>query len=185
MSGFQLFGKFFTHLFWPLKGIIFLEVYLLTWVWAFLRADFMKNGVILLIVLTIFVCIGVTLEMRTRRIIGHFFGHVLRYVFALLIRIVLAWVYLVIGVTIGRMDNRFQPPTVTVNANGHHVNLSVSNRTTTLHYRMGRGIYRLLNRGLNRIIPGRYSVVAVILARIIAILIAIWGVWDIPTFLLT
>ena len=169
---------FLAHIFWPLKGIIYLEVYCLVWIYAMAKAWLGEIGAgILTIVVTIFailVMMGRTNVFwnASGNAFARIAGGILRLIFALLG----AWAFLAWGAINGRIATAREQA---LPGNMREDNLP-------LHYRMGRGIYRLLYNGISLIpVVNRNAMVVAVISRILSILIVFWGVWDLKRFLTT
>lgn len=181
---------FLLHIFWPVKGIIYLEVYLLTWIFWMSWVYFSVYGVILLIVATVLFALAVTFNRvcQLRRAGARLAGAVFHSVIGVITAIFRAWWYLLVGVVNGRVAtaaDQHLPRSIRFD-HGRFRRRRLNNDELPLHYLLGRGLYRLFYR-LIALIPGlngHQNVVATI-ARILGLVVVLWGVWDIPRFLTT
>lgn len=145
---------------WPPKGIIYMEEQLLQWGIALLKG---YSTEIMVIVITIFgigmLLYSANLSRYFRRVRGSIrhLGFGLLYAIR---NILFAWYYLVWGAIHGRVDR------------------SEHGSRTSLHYRFGRWLYRMLYIYVFRFIHNNR--VREIVSRVIALVIIFWGVWNIP-----
>ena len=183
--------KFFLHvlftIIWPVKGIIYMEEQALQWCYAYLSVLLANYGYVFLIIFGIALMISM----------GHY-RHVLRgtrgiiiatliWALTVIVNTVLAWIYLLYGAVNGRIDNSHQPHRISVQRGHHnHLDFRFDANNPTLHYRMGRGLYRIFFNGLTALARVRIfrflqnRQVRSIIARCIALIIIVWGVWHIP-----
>ena len=148
------------HVVWPPKGIIYMEEQLLQWGVALLIG---YSAEIMVIAITIFgigmLLYSANLSRYFRRVRGSAtrLGYGVLYA---LRNILFAWAYLVWGAVHGRVD------------------MSERGSRTSLHYRFGRWLYRMLYIYVFRFIHNNR--VREIVSRVIALVIIFWGVWNIP-----
>lgn len=190
MTTSQLIAKILKGLVWPPKGIIYIEAYLLAWVYGFARAYLIHYGSVLLIVLAIIMAISTTIGTppgHLRRSIWRFVRNVLMQLLVICFRVLTAWIYLCIGIFNGRMANTHQPPTLRVHAGGPHLRFVWDTNHLAWHYRFGRWLYRRFNNLLSRIpnINSRFASLSAILARVICAILVLWNIWDLPRFIFT
>lgn len=176
----EFFSYFLKNLVWPLKGIAFVEFYLLAWVWAFAKDAFITYGIIGLIILTIIFAIRTTMGIPRSSRRDHILRHIIIFFIAIVLRVLLAWVYLGVGVFNGRLDETHIPRTLRIERVGPQIRLRFENHAT-LHYRLGRWVYRRLYTLIGRI-PNINPNWVTVLARIIGGMICFWGVWRIPSY---
>ena len=181
---------FLIHLVWPLKGIIYLEVYLLLWIFWMSGVFLPDYGQILLIVATVLFALAVTFNRvcQLRRAGARLAGAVFHSVIGVITAIFRAWWYLLLGVATGRVAtaaDQHLPWSIRFE-HGRFRRRRLHDDELPLHYLLGRGLYRLFYRLISLIpgLNGHQNVVATI-ARILGLVVVLWGVWDIPTFLTT
>lgn len=163
---------------WPLKGIIYMEEQVIQWGIAIVTvyADFWGPIVIMVF--------GIGMMIRSYNLGAYFrdvrgFGmRMLLGFMAMVANILLAWVFLVWGALRGTLNCGERANTHRVRARGCHLNYQVVGGQASLHYRMGRGLYRLIYNYVFRFISNRN--VRMILSRALALFIILWGVWNIP-----
>ena len=181
----KILGKDLLAIIWPLKGIIYADAVALTILYAYTRA-YIHYGWLIIFGLAVIFAIRSTAGAHTcTRGILRFVGNVLMHIVVICIRVIFAWVYLCIGIFAGRMDNRFQPPTLRVHTGGPHLRFALDSSNLSWHYRFGRWMYRGFNNLLNRIPVIHENNLAAILARVICAILVFWNIWDLPRFLTT
>ena len=181
-------GFIIWNLLWPPKGIIYMEEQIFQWGYVFAKAyiyDNMPNIIILATLYILFVYILFDRPYRPHHAGGHLMRRIIGFLLRLLTTIFLSWFFLVYGALRGQLrGNRgegnarisygLRPRTLVGRAIFSFSRLS-------LHFRLGRGIYRIFYRILGIIPPVRRNArVRSILARVITLLIVLWGVWNIP-----
>lgn len=181
---------FLLHLFWPVKGIIYLEVYLLLWIFWMSGVFLPDYGQILLIIVTVLFALAVTFNRvcQLKRAGAELAGAVFHSVIGVITAIFRAWGYLLLGVINGRIAtsaDQHLPWSIRFE-HGRFRRRRLHDDELPLHYLLGRGLYRLFYRLISLIpgLNGHQNVVATI-ARILGLVVVLWGVWDIPTFLTT
>jgi len=102
--------------------------------------------------------------------------------------IIRGWWYLLLGIANGRVAtaaDQHLPWSVRFE-HGRFRRRRLHEDELPLHYLLGRWMYRMLYRlvGLIPGLNGHQNIVATI-ARVLGLVIALWGVWDIPRFLTT
>ena len=149
---------------WPPKGIIYMEEQILQWGFAWLLS-YSEKIVILAIIL-----FGIGMLIYSAHLSRYFrgvrsgaerFGQGL---FRALRNVIFAWWFLIVGAVRG---------TVSMN--------EPCRRRTSLHYRFGRWLYRMMYLYVFRFIHAPR--VREIVARVAALVIILWGVWEIPSAL--
>lgn len=181
----ELLWYIISNALWPIKGIIMMEerliLYSLT-IGIIYLGDFVGVIAIMLIGLTL----ALTLSFRrTWNGVSGFFSTFCMVCIVTILNIVSAWFYLVYGAINGRVANTHVPRRLAIRRNSHnHVHVVFTNDRPTWHYQLGRGIYRLFFRGVNWVlrilhIPARGFIAATI-ARALALVVILWGVWYIP-----
>lgn len=176
-----LFSVIFSIL-WPLKGIIYMEEQALQWIVAFAKVYFRECGYVLLIIFGI--CLMCSFG-RYRRVVRGAVGLIITaivWLLTLLMNVCLAWMYLIYGAVNGRMTDTHQPRRLSIQRDQRNRLKLVWSRTNpSLHYRLGRWLYRTFNRLLSRIpLVRTNSRFCSGLARVIALVVILWGVWHIP-----
>lgn len=157
---FEMIMHILWNVVWPIKGIIYMEEQLLQWGLAFIIAYSAEIGTIVII------CLGIGMLLYSAHLSRYFRGvrsgarRFAHGVFILLRNILFAWWYLIWGAIHGA------------------VNRDEQGSRTSLHYRFGRWIYRMLYLYVFRFIPR--NDVRRIVSRIVALVIILWGVWNIP-----
>lgn len=185
------FGEFlwdvFLSLIWPPKGIIYFESQVLLWIYAYVKVWVIHNMPILLMAAAIIFVIGCAGFGRTRPHMPRLFWHrAFRTILRVLTNIIFAWGFLVYGALAGQVNN----------TNGeNNANISYTRRIHTgpiwnvvhsftrlsLHFHMGRGIFRLFYRLLGNISMLRENERnRTIIARVLTLIVIFWGVWMIP-----
>lgn len=165
---------------WPIKGIIYMEEQALQWIVAIGSVYLREYGYVLLILFGIALMLSFGHYQRVLRgASGAIFATIVLF-FTVLINVCFAWVYLLYGAINGRMDNSHQPYRLSVRrAPRNRLHLVWDRTNPSLHYRLGRWLYRTINRFLVRFLPDNPRVCSGI-ARVIALVIILWGVWNIP-----
>lgn len=181
-------GFILRNLLWPPKGIIYMEEQLLQWLYVFARTflyDNMPNIIILTTLYILLVYIVFDRPYRPHPIGGHVMRRILGFLLRFITTVFLSWFFLIYGATCGqlrgnigeenaRIHYRIGPRTLIGRAVFSFTRLS-------LHFRFGRGIYRIAYRILGLIPPVRRNArVRSILARVLAMVVVLWGVWNIP-----
>lgn len=189
------FGEFLISvikdLLWPPSGIIYAEVQILMQTYALIKVWLMHYGYVLLIGAAIIFAISCAVFGNTRvrfprPMFNRFFGTLGR----LIVNIVFAWIFLFYGAFAGNETN---------NNGEENARLSYTRRVHTgpiwnvvhsftrvsVHFHLGRGIFRLFYRLLgfiprfnqedDKILRTRRYI-----ARFLAFLVIIWGVWRLP-----
>lgn len=183
--------KFLLHIIWtiiwPVKGIIYMEEQALQWVYAYASVWLANYGYVFLIIFGIALVISMEHYHRVLRgSVNIIFATVVQF-FTIILNVLLAWGYLIYGAVNGRMDDSHQPHRLYVHRAPHNrITLRFEENNTTLHYRMGRGLYRIFFNGLTAL--SRFRIFAFlqrrqvrsIIARCIALVIIVWGMWHIP-----
>lgn len=165
---------------WPIKGIIYMEEQALQWIFAIGTVYLREYGYILLILLGI----GLILSFgHYRRVLYGARGAIVATIVLLVtvvINVCLAWFYLIYGAINGRMADTHQPLRLSVRRNPRNrLHLVLDRTNPSLHYRLGRWLYRTFNRLLLHI-PRINPTFCSALARVIALVVILWGVWNIP-----
>lgn len=174
---------------WPPKGIIYLEAQVLMWIYAFTKVWLMHNGYILLIGVGIILAISYAVFGNTRRGTHRItFHRILHTIIRWLTNIVFAWFFLVYGAACG---------TVVGNTGENNASYSYSRRVhvgpiwnvvhnfsrVSLHFHLGRGIFRIFYRLLGfvpRFNNQTEERTRRIIARALAMVVIFWGIWMIP-----
>ena len=157
---FEMIIHILKNVVWPIKGIIYMEEQLLQWGLAFIITYSAEIGTILII------CLGIGMLLYSAHLNRYFRGvrsnvrRVVHVIFIMLRNILFAWGYLVWGAIHG------------------NVGCNEQGSRTSLHYRFGRWIYRMLYLYVFRFI--HRNNVRRIVSRIVALVIILWGVWNIP-----
>lgn len=176
MTGLEFFLHVLWQIVWPPKGIIYMEEQAVQWIVAITHAYLLEYGYLLIICFGIFLALASVLNLPKIRY-GRTFSRILNSLLNIVLRILLAWVFLIYG-ALASDDN----------GNRGEVNVQVRRRIgfhtlrhTSLHFRLGRWLYRTAYRLLGYI-PAiqRNDRARHIIARIIAMVIILWGVWHIP-----
>ena len=183
--------KFFMHILftivWPIKGIIYMEEQALQWCYAYLSVLLANYGYVFLILFGIALMISMEHYRHVLRGTANIVFATIIQFFTIILNVLLAWCYLVYGAINGRMDDSHQPHRLYVRRAPHnHIVLRFEENNTTLHYRMGRGLYRIFFNGLTAL--SRFRIFRFlqrrqtrsILARGLALVIIVWGMWHIP-----
>lgn len=170
---------------WPLKGIIYMEEQALQWCYAFGRVWITQYGYLLLIIgASIYAIFCVLGHPDSYRSFGRIIINTVVQLLQTIFHIMFAWVYLLYGAINGRMDNSHQPFRVRMHFHGPHPHWVVTRNYPTLHYMLGRWLYRFFYR-IIRWVCNRFNLTlntrqSATIARIMAVLVIIWGVWNIP-----
>lgn len=183
--------KFFMHILftivWPIKGIIYMEEQALQWCYAYLSVLLANYGYVFLILFGIALVISMEHYHRVLRGTANIIFATIIQVFTVILNVLLAWGYLIYGAVNGRMDDSHQPHRLYVHRAPHNrIVLHFEENNATLHYRMGRGLYRIFFNALTAL--SRFRIFAFlqrrqvrsVIARCIALVIIVWGMWHIP-----
>ena len=163
---------------WPIKGIIYMEEQVIQWCLAWVLYYTDSLGVIVIILF------GIGMMLSSYNLGGYFrnvrnFGlRMLLGFLATILNILLAWFFLVWGAIRGTLANAERTNVHRMEVHGRHMHYRVIHGRSGLHYRMGRGLYRLIYTYVFRFIGNNN--VRMILSRALALLIILWGVWNIP-----
>lgn len=163
---------------WPIKGIIYMEEQLIQWGLAFIIAYFDEIGVILVILF------GIGMMIRSAHLSHYFrdvrsmFGRFCLGLLATVLNIFLAWIFLIWGAARGTLARTERANTHRVHAHRHGLHHQVIGGRASLHYRFGRWIFRTLYTYVFRFIPN--TTIREWTARIVALVIILWGCWNIP-----
>lgn len=183
--------KFLLHIIWtiiwPIKGIIYMEEQALQWVYAYASVWLANYGYVFLILFGIALVISMEHYRHVLRGTANIVFATIVQFFTIILNVLLAWCYLVYGTINGRMDDSHQPHRLHVHRAPHNrITLRFEENNTTLHYRMGRGLYRIFFNALTAL--SRFRIFAFlqrrqtrsILARGLALVVIVWGMWHIP-----
>lgn len=183
--------KFFMHILftivWPIKGIIYMEEQALQWCYAYLSVLLANYGYVFLIIIGIALVISMEHYRHVLRGTANIVFATIVQFFTIILNVLLAWGYLIYGAVNGRMDDSHQPHRLYVHRAPHNrITLRFEENNTTLHYRMGRGLYRIFFNGLTAL--SRFRIFRFlqrrqtrsILARGLALVVIVWGMWHIP-----
>lgn len=187
MNGFKFFWEVIISLLWPPKGIIYLEEQMLQWVLAIGKVWFKYHMPEIIIAVTIYLLVMYVVFERTHcHHGGRTIHRVMGFLGRIFLNIALAWAMLIYGALRGEVaGNRGEGNArVTTTATLHRSRLWAVTQSFTrlsLHFRLGRAIYRLVYRVLG-FIPymNNNDRVRHIVARIVAMIIIVWGAWNIP-----
>lgn len=163
---------------WPLKGIIYMEEQVLQWgiLWVLSYTDTL--GVIVIMLFGIGMMLSSYNLGRYFRSVRSFGMRMLLGLLATILNILLAWFFLIWGAVRGTLANMERTNTHRMEVHGRHMHHRVIAGQSSLHYRMGRGLYRLIYTYVFRFIGNNN--VRMILSRALALLIIVWGAWNIP-----
>lgn len=188
MTGFEFLMYVVWSLIWPPKGIIYFEEQLFQWIFAFGSVWMMHNMASIIIAITIYFLFAyIVFERRGCHRHGITAGRsILNFVFRMCVTIAMSWFMLIYGAVRGQINGNRGENNARVTTNityrrGRFYNVVQSFVRLSVHFQIGRGLYSLAYR-LLRYIPfmqdndrARH-----ITARIIALVIILWGVWNIP-----
>lgn len=177
---------------WPLKGIIYMEEQALQWIVAYAHAWIWENGSIILLFFAIIFVLSFVLGSgrRPRRkdtVVGIF--HLL---WSFIVNVCFAWFFLIYGAIAGALEEDQNPQCGVDNARvieniriNHTRCWTTEHRYTRLsvHFRIGRGLFRIFYKVMEYLpILGddRLKTVRKGIARLLALVIILWGVWNIP-----
>lgn len=183
----QFLWEVFLSLIWPPKGIIYFEAQVLMWIYAYCSAWLNHYMPLILMAAAIIFAISCGVFGRTRMhmprgIVHRFFHTIIR----LVVNILFAWFFLIYGALAGQVNN----------ANGeNNAQISYTRRVYTspiwnivhsftrlsLHFHLGRGIFRFFYRLLARIpsLQGNNRRREII-ARVLTLVVCLWGIWNLP-----
>lgn len=176
-------------LFWPPKGIIYFETQVLMWIYTLIKVWLIHNGYILLIAAAIIFAISCAVFGNTRvRMPRMMFHRVWNSFLRVLTNIVFAWFFLVYGATCGevRGNNGENNATISYSRRVHTGpiwNVVHNFSRLSLHFHLGRGIFRLFYWVLGfipRFRNGLEERTRRTIARVLAMVVIFWGVWMIP-----
>ncbi|MDO4189965.1 MAG: hypothetical protein Q4D29_13350 [Lachnospiraceae bacterium] len=172
------------HIMWPLKGIIYAEEQFVLW-HIVLGAGLMTQVVPMLItaMAIYFVIVFVVIGRERPHGPHHHVGGVLRTLLTGLGAIAFSWFFLLLGVWAGESAEAQRAATTTYTYRrrfGRWEGVRSFTRVS-LHFRLGRGLYRLMHRAIGHIpVIARDARVHRAVALIICLVICLWGVWNIP-----
>lgn len=187
MSTGQFLWEVFLSLIWPPKGIIYLETQVLMWIYAFCKVWLIHNMPTIIVALAIIFVIGCVFFGRVRPHMPRGrFHRIIGTIFRVITNIIFAWVMLIYGATAGQVNNTNGENNARISytrrvRTGMIWNVVHSFTRLSLHFYLGRGIFRLFYRLLGYIPRIRENNrVRTIVARILTLVIILWGVWMIP-----
>ena len=188
MTGFEFLLYVIWSILWPPKGIIYMEEQAIQWLVAFSHAWINAYGGAIITVIAIYVVIMFVVFERMPRPAAHggIIGRIFRFVWSMIVVILFAWVFLIVGALVGQREgNRGERFARVENQYTNHItrNFGTTFRITrlSLHFRLGRAIYRFCF-WLTGFIPAiaRNNRLHEVLARVLAMVVILWGVWNIP-----
>lgn len=186
MTGFEMLMSILWQVIWPLKGIIYMEEQILQWGLAFALVYFKHYGYILLIIVALYFVVTYIILSRMLHMPIHI-GGILHFFITIFCVILGAWVLLIFGALVGNHRNRGESVARrTLNYRrplfgGLAIVRSIT--YVSLHFRLGRAIYRGFYRLIGYIpFLGRteYTRFREVVARILALFVILYGVWNIP-----
>lgn len=187
MSTGQFLWEVFLSLIWPPKGIIYLETQVLMWIYAFCKVWLIHNMPTIIVALSIIFVIGCVVFGRVRPHMPRgSFHRIFGTIFRVITNIIFAWGMLIYGATAGQVNNTNGENNARISytrrvRTGMIWNVVHSFTRLSLHFYLGRGIFRLFYRLLGYIPRIRENDrVRTIVARILTLVIVLWGVWMIP-----
>lgn len=181
----ELLWYIISNALWPIKGIIMMEERLVLYtvtIGIMYFGDFI--GVIAIMLVGLMLAFTLSFR-RTWNGVSGFIATFFTVCVVTILNIVSAWFYLVYGAVNGRISNTHIPRRLAIRRNPHnHLRIVFTNDRPTLHYQMGHGIYRFFFRCVNFVlrtlhIPAR-GFISAIIARALALVVILWGVWYIP-----
>ena len=176
MTGLEFFLHVLWQIVWPPKGIIYMEEQAVQWIVAITHEYLLHYGYILIILFGFWIPFSSVFKFPKVRY-GRSFSRMLNSLLNIVIRILFAWVFLIYGALASDDNGNRGEANVQIRRRiGFH-----TLRHTSLHFRLGRWLYRTAYR-LIGYIPAiqRNDRIRHILARVIAMMIILWGVWHIP-----
>lgn len=189
MTGFEFLLFVIGSILWPPKGIIYMEEQAIQWMVAFSHAWINAYGAVFITVIAIYVVIMFVVFERMPHPVAHGGGigrRVFHFIWSMLIVVLFSWIFLIVGALTGeRNGNRGERFARVENQYTNRItrNFGTVYRITrlSLHFRLGRAIYRFCF-WLTGLIPAiaRNNRLHEVLARIMAMVVILWGVWNIP-----
>lgn len=183
----QFLWNVFLSLIWPPKGIIYFETQVLMWIYAFCKVWLIHNMPIIIMAAAIIFVIGSVVFGRTRPHMPRgMFHRVFGTIFRIFTNIIFAWGFLIYGAAIGQVDNTNGEANARISYTrrvhtGPIWNVVHSFTRLSLHFNLGRGIFRLFFYLLGFIPRLREnSRTRGIIARVLTFVVIFWGVWMIP-----
>lgn len=187
MTGTELLLYIFWSLIWPPKGIIYFEEQVLQWIFAFGSVWTRHHMADLLIIIAIyFIFAYIVFERRNCHRHGITAGRsILNFILRMFVAIGMSWFMLVYGAVRGEINGTGGEENATIRTNFTHrrgmfYNVVQSIVRLSVHFQIGRGLYRIAYRILGRVPLVQNDRVRHLVARIIALVIILWGVWRIP-----
>ncbi len=170
----------------PVKGIIYAEEQFLQWHIVLGGVYLQRLMPTIITILAIYFVIMTVFANRQHPFHGghHHFGNILHHIWRFVVTIVFAWFFLLYGVVAGNNEQAQRSATTTYTYRRRFGRMFEGVNTFTrvsLHFRLGRWLYNILYRVLGHI-PAleRNARVHRIVALTIALVICLWGVWNIP-----
>lgn len=179
-------------LLWPPKGIIYFEEQVLQWIYAFGKVWLLNNAPTIIVIVTIYLLIMYVVferrhhHRRHRGMLGRVIGFVGRFLTALFF----TWGFLIYGALRGNLVEEENPDRGEANARYNITRTVYRGRVwsivqpftrISLHFRLGRWLYRGSYRLLGHIAYMRMNdQVRRTTARVLAMVVILWGVWNIP-----
>ena len=173
-----------SNVFWPLKGIIMMEERFILYTLS-IGLIYFGNflGVVFIMVFAIVLAITLNLRRTWNGFLGFMATFIVEFI-AFIFNITFAWFYLVYGAINGRMNESHVPRRLTVRRNRHRVNIAFVANNPGIHYRLGRGIYRLFYRFFSWIIHSLNLTLSNTMisatSRIFTLIVILWGIWYLP-----
>ena len=189
MNG-EFLWEIIVSIIWPPKGIIYMEVQALMWLYTLIKVWLINNGYLLLIGLGIVLAISYSVFGNARpRVPRMGFHRIWHTIIRGITNITFAWFFLIYGAGWGDLNgnNGANNATYTYTRRVHAGpvwNVVHNFSRVSLHFHLGRGIFRIFYRLLGCV--SRFNNnpneerTRVIIARVLAMLVIFWGVWMIP-----
>lgn len=189
MTSGEFFKEILLSLLWPPKGIIYMETQILMWLYAIVKVWLKHNGYVLLIGAGIIFAISCAVFGNTRvRMPRMAFHRIWSTIARVVTNIVFAWFFLIYGAARGEVRGNAGQNNATISHSrrvyvGPVWNVVHNFTRISLHFHLGRGLFRLFYRLLG-LIPrlsnenGERS--RRVIARLLAMVVIFWGVWMIP-----
>lgn len=173
MTSLEFFLQVLWQVIWPPKGIIYMEEQVLQWCVAIAHSWLQQYGYTIFIILGIGMALSYAIGQSNVYPRGRTIRRMIRNIWNWIVRIAFAWLFLLYGAVRGTMTiaEETQETRRLLHRHAHR----------SWHYRLGRWLSRIAYRLLGHVgLIARNEQMRRIIARTIALVICLWGVWNIP-----
>lgn len=183
MTGFEFLLYVLWSIVWPPKGIIYMEEQAIQWLVAFSHAWIKINGAAIIMVIAIYMVIMFVVFERRPHVGrgGGLLRRILRFVLDFIVVVLFAWIFLIYGALRGEVNGNRGESNARVEHNVRRFGMTYRFIRLSMHFRLGRAIYRFFHWLIGYIpVIARNNRARDIIARGLALVVILWGVWNIP-----